>query len=97
MVSMRTPLRWRLRPEPTVLVAGTAIFGERETVGAAMHRLRASLGQLEKQPIRCDDAREEGCHAAWNDWTRTDGREHGPPASAKEAISASSSTGRRKP
>ena len=34
-----------------VLVAGTAIFGERETVGAAMHRLRASLGQLEKQPF----------------------------------------------
>ncbi len=33
-----------------VLVAGTAIFGERETVGAAVYRLRASLGQLEKQP-----------------------------------------------
>ena len=33
-----------------VLVAGTAIFGERESIGAAMHRLRASLGQLEKQP-----------------------------------------------
>ncbi len=33
-----------------VLVAGTAIFGKRETVDAAMHRLRASLEQLEKQP-----------------------------------------------
>ncbi len=33
-----------------VLVAGTAIFGERDTVGAAVYRLRASLGQLEKQP-----------------------------------------------
>jgi len=33
-----------------VLVAGTAIFGERESIGAAVHRLRASLEQLEKQP-----------------------------------------------
>jgi ribulose-phosphate 3-epimerase len=31
-----------------VLVAGTAIFGERETVGGAIDRLRASLGQLEQ-------------------------------------------------
>ena len=33
-----------------VVVAGTAIFGERESVGAAMQRLRASVEQLEKQP-----------------------------------------------
>src|SRR4029453_7766518 len=33
-----------------VLVLGRAIFGGGKTVGAAVHRLRASLGQLEKQP-----------------------------------------------
>jgi ribulose-phosphate 3-epimerase len=33
-----------------VLVAGTAIFGEHDTVTAAMDRLRTSLERLEKQP-----------------------------------------------
>jgi ribulose-phosphate 3-epimerase len=34
----------------TVLVAGTAIFGEGEEVAAAMDRLRASINQLSKEP-----------------------------------------------
>ena len=33
-----------------VLVAGTSIFGESETVGVAMNRLRASIERLERQP-----------------------------------------------
>src|SRR4029077_20079775 len=37
-----------------VLVAGTAIFGESEEVGAAMERLRASIKQLLKQPQRVE-------------------------------------------
>jgi ribulose-phosphate 3-epimerase len=36
--------------EANVLVAGTAIFGENETVAVAMDRLRASIKQLWKQP-----------------------------------------------
>jgi ribulose-phosphate 3-epimerase len=36
----------------TVLVAGTAIFGEGEEVAAAMDRLRASINQLLKEPQR---------------------------------------------
>ena len=33
-----------------VLVAGTSIFGESETVAAAMNRLRASIERFERQP-----------------------------------------------
>jgi ribulose-phosphate 3-epimerase len=33
-----------------VLVAGTAVFGERGGVAAAMNRLRASIERLEKEP-----------------------------------------------
>jgi ribulose-phosphate 3-epimerase len=36
----------------TVLVAGTAIFHEREGVTAAMNRLRASVQQWQDQPHR---------------------------------------------
>jgi pentose-5-phosphate-3-epimerase len=35
-----------------VLVVGTAIFGDREGVAAAMERLRAGIKQLWKQPQR---------------------------------------------
>ena len=35
---------------PNVLVAGTSIFGESETVAAAMNRLRASIERFERQP-----------------------------------------------
>ena len=38
----------------TVLVAGTAIFGEGEEVAAAMDRLRASINQLLKEPQRVE-------------------------------------------
>jgi hypothetical protein len=59
-----------------VLVAGTAIFGERETVGAACTAAREP-GQLEQDsPLMsmCDGARErKACHAAWNDWPRANG------------------------
>jgi len=37
-----------------ILVAGTAIFGGREEVAAAMDRLRASINQLWKQPQRVE-------------------------------------------
>jgi len=42
-----------------VLVAGTSIFGERDTVAAAMQRLRANSERLEKAP-----ARFEALHAS---------------------------------
>jgi ribulose-phosphate 3-epimerase len=41
-----------VRAGATVLVAGTAIFGDREGVGAAMTRLRMALEQVdgEREP-----------------------------------------------
>ena len=39
---------WAVEAGANILVAGTAIFGEDETVAAAMDRLRASVHRLEK-------------------------------------------------
>jgi hypothetical protein len=70
-----------------VLVAGTAIFGERAEVGAAMGlAARRYQAVLENELNDSSDKTDKGViHAARNDWSWRDGSKHGAPVAERRA------------
>lgn len=64
-----------------VLVAGSAVFGEREGVAAAMRRLRAAIVRGELTLGEQIFFSEKGVtYANWNDRSWQNGRKHGSTA-----------------